>query len=145
MTNLSLTAVVQSRETLYNERQESSEALTAVPSNPPLNLWLPPLVPAIHTNPSHRSPSPIHALPLLPWTLFPWHKRILSDVDSVLMEAGRRLFFFSFFFWGGLFVGRLSGVNAKAHLCVEEWGSAINTEFFTHQPVLINSASGALT
>lgn len=42
-------------------------------------------------------------------------------------------------------MGRLSGVNAKAHLCVGEQGSAINIELFTYQPALINSASGALT
>lgn len=73
-------------------------------------------------------------------SLFCLGSRSLGTKGSFQMET--------LFLWkqegrGGGFVGRLSGVNAKAHLCVGERGSAINSQLFTHQP--INCASGALT
>lgn len=56
------------------------------------------------------------------------------------MEAGRG--FFPLFLKNGggglyLIVGRLSGVNARADLCVREWCRAINGELFTHQTVSV--------
>lgn len=135
--NLSPIAMEQRREVL-----ESSKA-HSVPSHPLLNLWLPLLIRAIHTNPIHQTPSPNHALTLLPWTSFPWHKRILSDGDC--SYGGRKKGFFFFLkgrgvsSWGGFLGSMLKPI------CVGERGSAINSELFSHQPVLINSASGALT
>lgn len=95
---------------------------------------------ATSSYPSHPYKSkPPDTLPpsLLPWSLFPWHKRILSNGDSVLIEAGRRFILFIYLFFGGggcLFVGRLSGVSAKACLCVGERGKLFTHPTSAHKP-----------
>lgn len=63
------------------------------------------------------------------------------------MEAGRRGAFLGWVWGRGVFAawGGFLRSMIKPIFVWENWSSAIGSELFTDQPVLINSASGALT
>lgn len=128
---------------LYSERPESPPRRThSRAKQSSAELAATSSIPAIYTNPSHQTPSPIHALPPLP---FSWHKRSLSDGDAVLTETGRRLFplFFSKRLAGVSLFGGSLGSLLKPVLCVGENHAQTLTASSSHMAQC--SASGALT
>lgn len=131
---------------LNTSERQTSEAPSPLPSNPLLNLWLPLLIPACHPYKSKPADPLPHSCSPLCSSAFLRNSLCLGTKDSiqegtVLTEAGRRGSV------GESCVVRLFGVNNKAHFCVGELEISHEqcSELFTDQPVLINSASGALT
>lgn len=117
--------------------RDSSKAQT---SNPPLNLWLPLLIPAIHTNPSPQTPSPL-LFCLGPYSLGTKESFQMETLFLLRQEEGLFYLFIYFLEVGGVSSwGGFLGSVLKPVFVWENGASSSHT-----RPVLINCASGALT